>query len=572
MFRKEPSMVFVRPWPRPAVLAALAIVMSLLPAGEGPAFADDSEIEKLRTELRQLREEVKELRGGTRATPAAVPSGEARPGRRPSTEAPATHGEVEALEHEVHVLERKGEVAQEENESKFLKLPKQVELGSQGLKVVSSDQNFILYTRGLIQADGSYFMDDSRPVRSNPNGDNLNDSFYMRRVRPILEGTLWKYVDYRIMPDFAGGNARLFDAIVDLRYFRFASLAAGKFKSPISLERLQSASALTFVERAFPTQVAPNRDVGFLLHGEFDQPGHASDFSMTGRNMTVSGNFPMFMYPDFFSYQFAVVDGSSNNGSLDSDNNDSKEFQGRVFSHPFLNSGYRWAEGLGIGLAGSWGDPNDVTLSSFQSTGLQTIFAYDKNAKGDGVHSRIYPQSYWIWGPFQLQLEYAWSKQEVGNQVTEGSFTKNVETIDQTISAWNVTASWVLTGEKNVFLNQGIKPFHNFNPWQRHWGAFQVAARASAIDFDGDVFRNVGDDAKPVYPFADPRISVAQAMEWAVGINWWLNPNVKLMLDYTQTRFNGGDGLYDEAGKLVSSTVFDRETEKVWQTRVQVGF
>lgn len=559
-------MLLAPPGRRPVLAAAMALVIGIVTARPGRALADEAEIRALREELEQLRQEVRGRRGG------AATKGKGGTPASTSADAPATRGDIEKLEHDVGLLERKAEATQEENESRFLKLPKQVELGSQGLKVVSSDQNFIMYLRALVQFDGSYFMDDSRPVPGNPNGDNLNDSFYLRRVRPIIEGTLWKYVDYRIMPDFAGGNARLFDAYADLRYFRFASLAGGKFKSPISLERLQSASALTFVERAYPTQVAPNREVGFMLHGEFDQPGHPSDFNMTGRNMTASGNFPMYQYPDFFSYQLAVVDGTSNNGSIDSDSNDSKDFQGRVFLHPFLNTGLHWAEGLGLGIAGSWGNPNDVTLSSFQSAGLQTIFAYDKNTKGDGIQSRIYPQSYWVWGPFQLMLEYAWSDQEIANQVIESNLSNNKETLDQTITAWNVTASYVLTGERNVFLNQGIKPFHNFNPWQRHWGAFQVAGRVSGIDFDNAVFRNVGDADKPVYPFADPRTSVRSALEWAVGLNWWLNPNVKLMANYTQTAFNGGDGFYDDAGKLAGATVRDRETEKVWQTRVQVNF
>lgn len=517
--------------PRLAGVAVTALVLALPAIAAGEPASKGKEIETIEEQIRQLQQQVQQLK----------------------------------------TQERQVEVKAEENDAKWLKSPQQFELGTQGLKVVSADQNFILYTRALIQADGSYFMDDKRPVYSNPNGDNLNDSFYLRRVRPILEGTVWKYIDYRIMPDFAG-TPRLFDAIVDLRYFRFASLAAGKFKSPISLERLQSASALTFVERAFPTQVAPNREVGFLLHGEFDQPGHPSDFNMLGRNMTVSGNFPMFMYPDFFSYQLAVVDGTSNNGSIDSDNNDSKDFQGRVFSHPFLHSGRTWLEGLGVGLAGSWGNPNDVALSNYQSPGLQNIFVYGKETRGDGVQTRLYPQGYWIWGPFQLLGEYAVSKQRLGNQVLDAGFTKNDVTYDQTVSAWNVTASWVLTGERNVFLNQGIKPFHVFDPFHGGWGAWQICARVDGIDFGSGVFRNVGTEEKPVYPFADPRLSVQSALTWAVGLNWWLNPNVKLMANYSQTKFDGGDGLYGEDGKLFSTSVRDRETEKVWQTRVQLGF
>lgn len=62
----------------------------------------------------------------------------------------------------------------------------------------------------------------------------------------------------------------MFDASVDPRYFREASLTAGKFQAPVSLEKLQNASALTFTERALPIQHVPNREVGFRLHGESD--------------------------------------------------------------------------------------------------------------------------------------------------------------------------------------------------------------------------------------------------------------------------------------------------------------
>jgi phosphate-selective porin OprO/OprP len=37
---------------------------------------------------------------------------------------------------------------------------------------------------------------------------------------------------------------------------------AGQYKAPVGLERLQSASAIVFLERAFPTELAPNRDRG----------------------------------------------------------------------------------------------------------------------------------------------------------------------------------------------------------------------------------------------------------------------------------------------------------------------
>lgn len=472
--------------------------------------------------------------------------------------------------------EREPVVARKASDQPSFTLPERVELGSQGLKVVSSDENFIMYLRALIQADASIFFDNVGTEPPDTNGANIPDNVYMRRIRPIIEGTLWKYVDYRIMPDFAPGpsgtNApRIFDAIIDLRYFREASLAAGIMKAPVSLERLASASHLSFVERAWPNQLAPNRQRGFLLHGEFDQPGHPSAFSATGRNMTVSGNFPMYMYPDFLTYQFGVFNGASNNGSLYSNSNDSIDFQGRLFVHPFLHTGLAPLEGLGIGLAGTYGSPNSVPLSSFQSPGLQTIFTYNPATQADGNAYRLYPQSYWIWGPFKLVGEYALANQDIANQVQKNGYTENQYSMDQNSNAWNITMDYVLTGEHNSFLNAGIRPRQNFNPFENGWGAWVVAARYSPIHFGSGVFRNFGTAADPFYPFADPRNSVESADTWALGANWWLNPNTKLMFDYSQTGFRGGATALNPDGNP-THTVIDRMTEKVFQTRMQVNF
>lgn len=137
--------------------------------------------------------------------------------------------------------------------------------------------------------------------------------------------------------------------------------------------------------------------------------------------------------------------------------------------------------------------------------------------------------------------------------------------------AWNVTASYVLTGEDNTF--QGVRPRHAFNPFEGKWGAWQAAARWTEIAFDSDVFRNVAKpgSSTPIYAFADPRQAVRNATNWSIGINWWLNQNVKIMADYNQTSFQGGGGVYDSKGTLTNDVV-DRATEKVFDTRIQVSF
>jgi hypothetical protein len=55
----------------------------------------------------------------------------------------------------------------------------------------------------------------------------------MRRVRPIVASTLFKYFDFRIMPDFGEGSAVLQDGYFDVTYFKPSSnvlpLVSGTF-------------------------------------------------------------------------------------------------------------------------------------------------------------------------------------------------------------------------------------------------------------------------------------------------------------------------------------------------------
>lgn len=108
--------------------------------------------------------------------------------------------------------------------------------------------------------------------------------------------------------------------------------------------------------------------------------------------------------------------------------------------------------------------------------------------------------------------------------------------------------SYVLTGENGSF--DGVEPAKPFDPEQGNWGAFEVAARYTALKPDGEAF--------PL--FADPDQAAREAEAWAVGLNWYLNRNLKLVLGYEQTKFESA----------VPNITFD--TEKLFQQRFQLRF
>ena len=119
--------------------------------------------------------------------------------------------------------------------------------------------------------------------------------------------------------------------------------------------------------------------------------------------------------------------------------------------------------------------------------------------------------------------------------------------------AWQLTASYFLTGEEEAF--RGFKPNSVFSLENGTWGAWELVARYHVLDPDNAAFE--GGAAS----FADPNTQASKASAWALGVNWYLNENLKWVLNYEQTSFDGGD----PGGA-------DRDDEKAFLTRFALGF
>jgi phosphate-selective porin OprO/OprP len=78
-----------------------------------------------------------------------------------------------------------------------------------------------------------------------------------------------------------------------------------------------------------------------------------------------------------------------------------------------------------------------------------------------------------------------------------------------------------------------------------------VAARIGRLSLDEDRFAD----------FADPATAARRGTSWGVGLNWHLNKNLKVNLDFEHTWFSGG-----------TAAVLNRQGEDVILTRVQVAF
>lgn len=428
--------------------------------------------------------------------------------------------QIQDLDQKVKILERNRELDRETVESKLKETPR-ITAGANGFTLASADTNFVLKLRGYVQADSRFYVDDHIPI---------NDTFLMRRVRPIIEGTVWKYYDFRLMMDFASGintsasnNGFLQDGYLNIHYWPELQFQVGKFKEPVGLERLQSGANLLFVERAYPTQLVPNRDVGAQVHGEL----------FGGRLNYAAGVFN------------GVADGKS--GDVDA-GDDEKDVAGRLFTQPFRKSEIEPLRGLGFGAAGTYGNQSG-TLPGAVSAGQQSFFSYrtgTTNIVADGDHWRVAPQGYYYWGPLGILGEYVVSSQDVRRNVgANRSFLAARNT------AWQVAVSYVLTGEENSF--KGITPRRPLNFREGGgWGAWELAARVHQLSLDEDLF--------PAFATA---ASAREATSYGIGLNWYLNKNVKLQLNYELTEFDGGSA---RPGTVSA------QDEHIIFTRAQVAF
>lgn len=425
----------------------------------------------------------------------------------------------EELDQRVRILERKLELEAEKSEA-LAKTQGQAVAGKDGFEVKSPDGAFRLKLRGYLQVDGRFFLDDdSIPA---------TDSWVIRRARPVLEGTIFKFVDFKFMPDFGGGSTVLYDAYLEARLSKAARVRVGKFKPPVGLERLQSATDIAFVERAFPTGLVPSRDVGVQLGGEL----------LGGK----------------LDYQAGLFNGVVDGGLADQDSADGKEYAARLLWKPFQPAdggvpGIDLALGLAATRSDEEGSLTATGLPAFRIPGSSTFFAYRADAslagtvRADGVRQRLSPQAWLYVGPFGALAEWVSSTTAV---------RRNTVVADLENVAWQLQLSWVLSGENNSF--KGVVPRRPFSPQGGGTGAWIVAVRASGFEADPASF--------PL--FADPARSVREATLIGASLAWNPMRGLRWLVDYSRVTYDGGAS---GAGATA-----DRPDEQALFTRFQVAF
>lgn len=408
-------------------------------------------------------------------------------------------------------------------------------IGHGGFSVQSPNGDYKLKIGGYVDIDAREFADNKKDL-------GYSSSILPRHINPIIQGTVARDFDYFVQADLGYNNTystisststsaysvSLMDAYMEYRYFPWAKIRAGKFKTPFDIENLQDVARFSnFTELGLTGNLSPIRDTGVQVGGSVlkDRLNYAVGiFSGAADHENFSG-------------------GNSTAGA----NNNNRDVTGRIFVQPFKGTDLSCLGGLGFGYAASYGKEKGTDLPTYITPGQAPIFNYNSGVSADGLQLRGAPQLYYYYKSFGLLGEYVDSEETLeyksGSDIIKDRLNN---------TAWQLSGSYVLTGENASYW--GVTPRNNFDLSHGTWGAFELAGRYGELTIDHNAF----DDG-----FANLNTSISKESAWAIGLNWYLNTNVKVVFDFEQTKFR--------RGAVNGPSTDDRKTENLFTTRCQLS-
>jgi len=313
------------------------------------------------------------------------------------------------------------------------------------------------------------------------------DDLVIRRIRTVVEGHLARFYEFKIEYDFGRERQALTDGFLNLAHLKEAQFRMGKFKVPFSVEELTSSNSIRFVERS-------------LVSRSF-APSRLIGASVHGKVGS-------------FGYETGVFDGSETGRFL---------YAGRVSFAP--------VQGISLGANAyhEHNDGRDLNAINYSTERGTELFRYAAGTASDG-HRTTCGVDVSYWGtPLGLVGEYIVSRQNA---------RRGGDTTSLTHDGLMVQASYVLTGENATA--RGLTPKKTFEPANGGWGALELAARYAVVNFDSDAF-----------PTFATGTSVDGVATLTLGLNWYLNRNMRIMFNYVQSDFDDRiDGHKREEGIL----------------------
>jgi phosphate-selective porin OprO/OprP len=347
-----------------------------------------------------------------------------------------------------------------------------------GLRLDTCDKNYRFKLGGRVFFDGTVW-DASQEIET-VIGDDLRNGTRFRAARLYVAGEIYKHVVFKAEYDFANDVGTDFkDVYIGVQDVGIdgSAVLVGNNKVPFSLEELTSSRFITFMERGLPNMFAPSREAGLHVAAPFLDGRLLSAFSVT---QTPDD--------DQFTHSGNEVNATARLAGL--------PYTGGEDRLVHLGASYSYAM-LEDNEARYRQRPEVSQSERFVDTG---VFSADYS-NTLGVEAAA------VLGPFSIQGEYM------------RNFLDSEATNDPSLWGYYTFASFFLTGEHRAYkVGEGrfdrVQVKRNFLASDGGAGAWELALRYSYLNLNDEL--------------ADGGI----LSDVTAGVNWYLNPNTRVMFNY----------------------------------------
>ncbi len=381
----------------------------------------------------------------------------------------------------------------EETRKKMVKaglLPQFNTYWDKGLRFKSQDGNFKLKIGGRIMNDWAW-MTENKTLEKESGIGKLVDGTEFRRARLYIAGSIYGNIGFKAQYDYEDGVADFKDVYIELKKIPYlGNLRVGHFKEPFSLEELTSSKYITFMERNLTDDpFAPGRNTGFMFHNH-----------MLDKRVTWAAGI------------FRNTDAFGDSDITDSSNEGDYSFTGRLTGLPWYEENGRKLLHVGLGYSWQNAESNSVTFETKPDINLAPDFLDTGDSLTDitDYYNLLGPELALVYGPFSLQAEYSYVDVDL----------KRTTDSDPDFSGFYVYGSYFITGENRSYKTTNgtfsrVKP-RSFFKWGESLGAIELAARYSELDL------------------SDEAVDTGRLDTITLGVNWYLNPNTRIMLNYVK--------------------------------------
>lgn len=398
-------------------------------------------------------------------------------------------------------------------------VPVQAQMQDGILVFQNKDANYKMWFDVRIQADAAVYFGApdfcAKELDGKSNSSHIGNGMNLRRTRFAVKAQLDKNWYGELDTDWTSGTPELKDAYLAFTGVEGLEIKAGNFKENFSIQRNTTSRYLMFMERAMVTYLAPSRHLG--INARYSHDWFWASAGVFGPELSSSEE------------QVYMEDGNKDFGY-----NEGLSYTGKLVFRPLYKS---TTSSLHIGGAVSYREPK------LTSTDGYFVGRYSSR-NSTSINRKKYLDTDDVKG---LDHELAWTVELAGHWKQlryEAAYIARGMYLDQAVNplptqwaeGWYAQASWLLFGGKQSYDADGAK--YSRTTSEHKWGNLEVAFRYEYADFNtGKLFSN---------KIADTNIFGGSGEAYTVGLNYYPNKNVKIVLNW---QYNNNDRYANAKGK-----------------------